>query len=183
MQRSVRCGFGVILLSSLALVISACNGGVRASQDPTLPVSNLTQSNLTQSNLTQLNLATGGGAIGTLETDCEQLAKLSMAAEVQAMGVQYSWQSSPSHLDQNIQELQRSVAQIQAIPMRSVPVDQLRVQYVSLLQSVIQATQPTASGLAQDQSGQNAQSEQLVRDRVNAAAKLRRDRIFFASCK
>ncbi len=182
MQRSVRCGFGVILLGSLVLVISACSGGVRASQDPTTPMSNLTRSNLNGSNLNESNLAAGGGSIGALETDCEQLAKLSMVAEVQAMGVQYAWQSSPGNLSPNIQKLQQSVVQIEAIPMRDVQVDQLRVQYVSLLQSLIQSTQSATSGSATSGSAK-AQLDQGVSDRVNAAAKLRRDRIFFGSCK
>jgi hypothetical protein len=160
---SIRLGFAFLVLGALALTAAGCESQVgRANQSASSAV------------------AAPGANAGTIAMDCEQLAKLSMTAEVHAMGVQFSVQSSPANLNQNIQELQRSVAQIQAMPTQHPQIEKLRNQYVALLQSLTQTAQqsirPTSSAVKSNLG-------QVVNDQAKQAAKLRRDRIFFASCK
>jgi hypothetical protein len=162
MQRSIRFGGVLCLCAVAALGATGCDGGVRASQNPNPKLSPKVSA--------QANP-------GTIEMDCEQLANLSMEAEVHAMGVQFSWKSNPASLNQNIQELQQSAAQIQALSLRHPQVEKLRNQYVTLLQSLAQTAQQSTDAAAHSKVGQ------LVNDRVKEVAKLRRDRIFFESCK
>jgi hypothetical protein len=161
MRRSIRFG-GVLCLCAVAAVGATGCGGVRASQNPSQNLSPAVSTNANP---------------GTIEMDCEQLAKLSMEAEVHAMGVQFSWKSNPTSLNQNIQELQQSAAQIQALSLRHPQVEKLRNQYVALLQSLAQTAQPATDAANRSKVGQ------VVNQRVKEVAKLRRDRIFFASCK
>jgi TolA-binding protein len=173
MQRSsTRLASGLILVWGLGLAVSGCDTGIRASQAtmssgvkpvPVEPV-------LLESD--------------TMVTDCDQLAKVSMAAELNAMGLQRSLQALPPNstsLAKNVQDLQQSVAQLQELSLQNNQVIQLRNQYVTLLQSLSQ-TEPSSAAVATVQAA-TVQAATVQAATVQAAVKLRRDKIFFNSCK
>jgi hypothetical protein len=160
MQRSsTQLASRLILVWGLGLAVSGCDTGIRASQ--------ATMSAAAKSAPVEpVRLETD-----TMVTDCDQLAKVSMAAELNAIGLQRSLQANPlqanpASLAKNIQDLQQSVVQLQELPLQNNQVMQLRNQYVTLLQSVSQ-NEPSSA----------------VAATVQAAVKLRRDKIFFNSCK
>jgi hypothetical protein len=155
MQRSAtRLASGLILIWGLGLAVSGCDTGVRASQ--------ATMSSAVKSAVVEPVLVESD----TMVTDCDQLAKVSMAAELNAIGFERSLQANPTSLAKNVQDLQQSVVQLQELSLKNNQVIQLRNQYVTLLQSLSQT--PPSSAVAAT---------------VQAAVKLRRDKIFFNSCK
>jgi hypothetical protein len=171
MQRSVRLSLGFLVLASLATSLSACNARVQANQNSTL---------------SEIEIPAASAApVGTIESDCEQLANLSMEAEVNAMGVQMSWQSSPANLPQNLQDLGRSISMIQALPLSHPQVNQLRNQYVTHLEALSKITQQESSTTQSTPQSALAQSTsaQAIDQQVKQISNLRRDRIFFKNCK
>jgi hypothetical protein len=167
MQRSsIRLASGLILIWGLGLAVSGCDTGVPASQ----AASQAKMTSDVKSAVVEPVLVESD----TMVTDCDQLAKVSMAAELNAIGLQRSLPANPMSLAKNVQDLQQSVLQLQELPLQNNQVMQLRNQYVTLLQSLL----PTVQS-----SGANNQSPSAVATTIQAAIKLRRDKIFFNSCK
>jgi hypothetical protein len=163
MQRSMtRLASGLILIWGLGLAVSGCDTGVRASQ--------ATMSSAVKSAVVEPVLVESD----TMVTDCDQLAKVSMTAELNAIGLQRSLQANPTNLEKNVQDLEQSVAQLQALSLKNDQVMQLRNAYVTLLQSLPPTVQLP---------GANNQSSSAVASTIQAVVKLRRDKIFFNSCK
>jgi hypothetical protein len=104
--------------------------------------------------------------------ECAQLTRLSMQAEVSVLGLQIAYRQQPDQVMPNLQALQTAFMQLQALKLTDTTTDQVRVNYLSLLQGLLQV-------LTAQPQNQPAQFDQQVKSLTHFG----REQILFNGCR